>query len=140
MKKIISFIICFIMLMSFSACGQKDYVGVDKAKQTVVDDIGAAVEDVEFALNDLITDNNGDYYDMRFTKDGKEYRYKVDALTGKIIEKNSTSDNNNNNNSNATTNNADSGIIDDVTDNLLDNNDNNNNNGTNVDTTSSTSM
>lgn len=91
MKKIISYIFCFLILLSFASCGNNDYVGVDKAKQSVVDDIGAALEDVEFAANDLIEDASGNYYDMKFTKDGTEYHYKVDAMNGKILEKSSSS-------------------------------------------------
>lgn len=121
MKKIISLIICFVMCLSFAACGKNNYIGIDKAKQTVVDDIGATLTDVEFAVNDLVTDNNGDYYRLHFTKDGTDYVYKVDAMTGKIIDKSSTS-NGAEDNSNA---------VGDNTDNLLDNNDNtvNNENG-----------
>ena len=89
MKKIISLFICLVICISFASCGRKDYVGIDKAKQTVVDDIGAALEDIVFAVDDLITDDNGDYYKLHFTKDGTEYVYKVDAMTGKIIDKSS---------------------------------------------------
>lgn len=89
MKKIISLFICLVICISFASCGRKDYVGIDKAKQTVVDDIGAALEDIVFAVDDLITDDKGDYYKLHFTKDGTEYVYKVDAMTGKIIDKSS---------------------------------------------------
>lgn len=91
MKKIISYIMCFTILLTFAACGNNDYIGVDKAKQSVVDDIDAALKDVEFAANDLIEDANGNYYDMKFTKDGVEYHYKIDAMNGNIIEKSSSS-------------------------------------------------
>ena len=68
MKKIISLIICFVICLSFAACGKNNYIRIDKAKQTVVDDIGAAFSDVEFAVNDLVTDNNGDYYKIHLQK------------------------------------------------------------------------
>lgn len=143
MKKIISYIICFVMLLSFASCGNNDYVGVDKAKQTVVDDIGAALEDVEFAVNDLIKDGNGDYYDMKFTKDGTEYRYKVDAVNGKILEK--TSDTPTDEDNSETVGNAEigeGGTMESSSnnDNMLDNDDttenSSNNNSTNNQTTS----
>lgn len=134
MKKIISLIICFVICLSFAACGKNNYIGIDKAKQTVVDDIGAALSDVEFAVNDLVTDNNGDYYKIHFTKDGTEYIYKVDAMTGKIIDKSSnfsdTDDNsdvtttNNNNNTNNSTN-----VSDNNGDGNANGNANNNGNG-----------
>lgn len=139
MKKIISLIICFIICVSFASCGKNDYVGIDKAKQTVVDDIGAAIEDVEFAINDLITDDNGDYYKLHFTKDGTEYVYKVDAMTGKIIDKSSTF-NDSDDNSDVTTNNVDNSVTNsmDNSDNLLDNNDETGNSKNNTENSTST--
>lgn len=137
MKKIISLIICFVICMSFAACGNNDYVGIDKAKQTVVDDIGAALEDVEFAINDLITDDNGDYYKLHFTKDGTEYVYKVDAMTGKIIDKSSTF-NDTDDNSDVTTSGYNSSDMTNNSDNLLDNNDVTDNNLNSSSTTSTT--
>ena len=128
MKKIISLIICFVFMLSLASCGGKDYVGVDKAKQTVVDDIGAAIEDVEFAVNDLVTDDNGDYYKIHFTKDGKKYQYKVDAMTGEIIDKNSSFDDTDDNSDVTTTDNND---MSNGTDTIINNNDNTDNNSNN---------
>ncbi len=110
MKKIISYLFCFIMMLTFASCGNDAYIGMDKAKDTVVSDIGAIVDDVEFAANELVNDDNGDYYYMKFKKDGKLYTYKVDAVSGDIIEKNSDDDyddNNNNNNDNNNNNTTD---------------------------------
>ncbi len=146
MKKIISLIICFVMCMSFAACGKGDYIGIDKAKQTVVDDIGAALADVEFAVNDLITDDNGDYYKLHFTKDGTEYVYKVDAMTGKIIDKSSTS-NDTDDNSDVTTNETNMSNATDNSDNMLGNSGvtdnsgvNGNNDSSNASSTSSNAI
>ena len=122
MKKILSFIICLCLLLCLSACGGKDYIGIDKAKQTVVDDIGAAIEDVKFAINDLITDGNGDYYKLHFSKDGTEYVYEVDAMTGEILNKNSTSGTNQTDNTTNIETSSES-LSMDKSDYLLDNND-----------------
>ncbi len=91
MRKFISFLICFVVLLTVASCGAMDYIGIDKAKQTVVDDIGAAIDDVKFAFNDLITDENGDYYRLKFSKNGVDYVYEVDAMTGEILNKTSES-------------------------------------------------
>ena len=131
MKKIVSILICLVMLLFVASCSSNKYIGIDKAKQTVVDDIGAAIEDVEFAVNDLITDANGDYYKIHFTKDGKEYIYKVDAMTGKIINRSSNTDNADDSTMQSTSN----------TDNLLNNNDVLDDNTDNMmNSTSTTSM
>ena len=153
MKKIISLIICFVICLSFAACGKNNYIGIDKAKQTVVDDIGAALSDVEFAVNDLVTDNNGDYYKIHFTKDGTEYIYKVDAMTGEIIDKssnfNDTDDNsdvtttnndtNNTNNTNNSNNVSDNNGNGNANNNTNNGNNNSNNNGNNNASNSSSS-
>ena len=52
MKKIILFFVSLILVLCFVSCGVNDYVGIDKAKQTVVDDIGATIDEVEFALSE----------------------------------------------------------------------------------------
>ena len=123
MKKILSFIICLCVLLCVSACGNNDYIGIDKAKQTVVDDIGAAIDDVKFAINDLITDDNGDYYKIHFSKDGTEYVYEVDAMTGEILNKNSTSGTTSNENMMNNTDTTSQSVSMDKSDYLLDNND-----------------
>ena len=93
MKRLVSILITLVLILCFASCGNNKYVGIDKAKQTVADDIGAVLEDIEFAFNDLITDAKGDYYRLKFNKDGVDYVYEVDAMTGKILNKNSTGNN-----------------------------------------------
>ncbi len=92
MKKVISYLFCLIMMFAFASCGKDAMIGMDKAKDKVASDIGAVVDDVEFAVNELVNDDDGDYYYLKFKKDGKLYTYKVDALSGDIIEKNSDDD------------------------------------------------
>lgn len=92
MKKVISYLFCLIMMFTFASCGKDAMIGMDKAKDKVASDIGAVVDDVEFAVNELVNDDDGDYYYLKFKKDGKLYTYKVDALSGDIIEKNSDDD------------------------------------------------
>lgn len=90
MRKIISVIICLILAVCMVSCGAKDYIEVSKVKETVAKDVGAAVNDIEFIAHDLVTeDSNGEYYDVKFKYDGTEYTYKVDAMSGNIIEKDS---------------------------------------------------
>ncbi len=92
MRKVISYLFCFIMMLSFASCSKDAMIGMEKAKDKVASDIGAVVDDIEFAANELINDDDGDYYYLKFKKDGKLYTYKVDAVSGDIIEKNSDDD------------------------------------------------
>ena len=69
MKRLVSILITLILVLSFASCGSGKYIGIDKAKQTVVDDVGAAIEEVKFAFNDLVTDAKGDYYRIKFNID-----------------------------------------------------------------------
>ena len=127
MKRLVSILITLILVLSFASCGSGKYIGIDKAKQTVVDDVGAAIEEVKFAFNDLVTDAKGDYYRIKFNKDGIDYVYDVDAMTGKIINKSS---NTNNDETMSSTNNVvDDNVVTESrtsannSDNLLNNND-----------------
>ena len=128
MKKTIIIFVSLILVLVFASCGAGDYIGIDKAKQTVVEDVGATLDDVEFAFNDLVTDSNGDYYKLKFSKDGIDYVYEVDAMTGKILSKNSSG--NNDQDTSSTTDsvvsdngNTESRTTSDNSDNLLNNND-----------------
>lgn len=120
MKKIISYLFCFIIMLSFASCGKEDYIGLDKAKDTVVSDIGAVIGDVEFAVNELVNDDSGDYYHLKFKKDGKMYTYKVDAMSGEIIEKDFDDDYDDNSET-TTADNTDNAMMDEITDSILNN-------------------
>lgn len=117
MKKLISYLFCFIILLSFASCGSEDYIGLDKAKDAVVSDIGAIVDDVEFTVNELVNNDDGDYYHLKFKKDDKLYTYKVDAVSGEIIEKDYEDDYDDN----STTESTGEDMLEDLTDAILDN-------------------
>lgn len=117
MKKLISYLFCFIILLSFASCGSEDYIGLDKAKDAVVSDIGAIVDDVEFTVNELVNNDDGDYYHLKFKKDDKMYTYKVDAVSGEIIEKDYEDDYDDNSTAESTT----EEMLEDLTDEILGN-------------------
>lgn len=117
MKKLISYLFCFIILLTFASCGSEDYIGLDKAKDAVVSDIGAIVDDVEFTVNELVNNDDGDYYHLKFKKDDKMYTYKVDAVSGEIIEKDYEDDYDDNSTAESTT----EEMLEDLTDEILGN-------------------
>lgn len=59
------------------------FIGKNNVKDVVVNDINANKDDVYFESIDLELDKN--YYDVEVYYQNKEYEYKVDAKSGKII-------------------------------------------------------
>ncbi len=142
MKKIISVIICLILAICMVSCGGKNYIEVSKVKETVAKDVGAAVNDIEFIAHDLVTeDKNGEYYDVKFKYDGTEYTYKVDAMSGNIIEKDSEFKDTDDNSDVTTTEGMIESFVDDMMgDDTSSNNNNNNNNDGSISTTNTTTL
>jgi uncharacterized membrane protein YkoI len=66
-----------------------DYIGTAKAKEIALADAGLEATDVKFARAKLEFDDGVYEYDVEFYKGTTEYDYSVDALTGKILEKDS---------------------------------------------------
>ena len=63
-----------------SDIGQNGYIGLEKAKEIVLTQLG--MKEADFAKKDYDLDDG--FYEMEFKKDGVEYEYKVNALTGKV--------------------------------------------------------
>lgn len=62
--------------------GEKGYIGLEKAKELVLAQLGfdeATFTQKEYELDDGV-------YELEFTKDNVEYEYEVDAVTGKVLE------------------------------------------------------
>ena len=70
-------------LMTFAA--NSSYIGVEKAKAIALKD--AKVSDVTFVKVKLDTEDGVKVYDVEFYKGNVEYDYEIDAITGKIREK-----------------------------------------------------
>ncbi|MFV0527975.1 MAG: PepSY domain-containing protein [Lachnospiraceae bacterium] len=65
---------------------QSKYIGVDKAKSIAAEQAQVAVSDAVFKKAKLENDDGYVVYDVEFVINGIEYEYKVDALTGSIVE------------------------------------------------------
>ena len=60
------------------------YIGIDKAKSIALNNAG--VSNVIFEKAKLDIDDGKTVYEIEFYKDGMEYSYEIDALTGKILD------------------------------------------------------
>lgn len=63
-----------------------NYIGIDNAKSIAVSHAGFSVADVSFSKAKLDKDDGQTVYEIEFYKDGFEYEYKIDAVTGSILE------------------------------------------------------
>ena len=73
-----------------SSDNSSSYIGIDKAKKTALNHAG--VSDATFKKAKLDRDDGKTVYDIEFYKDGIEYEYEIDALTGKILDYDRDSD------------------------------------------------
>lgn len=62
------------------------YIGVDQAKSIAVKHAGLTLKDVTFSKAKLENDDGYTVYEVEFYKNRSEYEYKIDALTGDILE------------------------------------------------------
>ena len=70
---------------SLTASAANNYIGVEKAKSIALRDAG--VSGVTFVKAKLDYDDGVRVYDVEFYKGNVEYDYEIDAVTGKIREK-----------------------------------------------------
>ena len=89
MKKIlIAAVLCFALL--FAGCasesGSADYIGVDAAKEAALNSAGIDAGEAVFTSASLTEDDAADYYQVNFTAGGYDYEFRVNALTGVVID------------------------------------------------------
>jgi len=70
---------------SLTASAANNYIGVEKAKSIALKDAG--VSGATFVKAKLDTEDGVKVYDVEFYKGNVEYDYEIDAITGKILEK-----------------------------------------------------
>jgi len=70
---------------SLTASAANNYIGVEKAKSIALRDAG--VSGATFVKAKLETEDGVKVYDVEFYKANVEYDYEIDAITGKILEK-----------------------------------------------------
>lgn len=69
---------------SASAASGSDYIGTDKAKSIALNHAG--LSKVAFTKSELDSDDGTRVYEIEFIAGNKEYEYKINAYTGKVIE------------------------------------------------------
>ena len=70
---------------SLNTFAANNYIGVEKAKSIALKDAG--VSGATFVKAKLETEDGVKVYDVEFYKANVEYDYEIDAITGKILEK-----------------------------------------------------
>lgn len=63
-----------------------DYIGVDKAKEIVLNHAGFTSSEVRFSKVELDVDYHIATYEIEFYHDYYEYDYEIDAVTGEILK------------------------------------------------------
>lgn len=94
-RKYVLYALSLTMLLLAGCTRQQNkmaYIGEEAAKKMAIERAGLTAASVDFASADLDRRNDLDYYHVGFTAGGQKYEYDVDALTGVIIESNSTAD------------------------------------------------
>jgi uncharacterized membrane protein YkoI len=89
-KKTLAIIVSAVTALSalaLTVSAQNDYIGSIKAKEIALADAGLKSAEVKFARAKLEFDDGIYEYDVEFYKGMTEYDYSIDALTGKILEK-----------------------------------------------------
>lgn len=66
---------------------EKDYIGIENAKQKALADAGLTASQVTFTKQKLDKDNGRAIYEIEFYTADNEYDYDIDALTGNVVEK-----------------------------------------------------
>jgi uncharacterized membrane protein YkoI len=90
LKKTAAIIVSAVMVLfafALTVSANTEYIGAEKAKEIALADAGLKSTEVKFARARLEFDDGIYEYDVEFYKGSTEYDYSVDALTGKILEK-----------------------------------------------------
>ena len=75
----------FVLSGSLNTFAANNYIGVEKAKSIALKDAG--VSGATFVKAKLDSEDGVKVYDVEFYKGNVEYDYEIDAITGKILEK-----------------------------------------------------
>ncbi len=88
MKQKILCVIGLIVIL-FSGCAQKQdrpsYIGAESAKQTALKAAALSEEEVSSVSTDMGTRDGLDFYQVCFEAGGRKYQYEIDALSGELI-------------------------------------------------------
>lgn len=64
-------------------------ISEDQAKLAALTDAGITAANAKFTKCEQKTDDGRNIYEIEFTSDSKKYEYKIDAATGKVLDKES---------------------------------------------------
>lgn len=96
-KHIMMFAVSAALAAMLAGCGQTtqrsaqmNYIGAEAAKNMATTDAQVQASDAVFTQASLSEKNGTMYYDVEFTAGDMDYTYAIDALTGAVIESNSS--------------------------------------------------
>lgn len=96
-KHVMMFVVSAALAATLAACGQTtqrsaqmNYIGAEAAKNMATTDAQVQASDAVFTQASLSEKNGTMYYDVEFTAGDMDYTYAIDALTGAVIESNSS--------------------------------------------------
>ena len=96
MKKIITIIIVAVVIAAIITVGvlyfvnrhnEAKYIGQDAAKAAALSDAGLTADKVRLVECKLDRENKTTLYEIEFIADALEYEYKIDAVSGNILWK-----------------------------------------------------
>lgn len=86
-KRLIALLMLAALTLGLLAgCGTPEYIGEDKAKEIAVGDTYFSVEEVNSLTVELTEEEESAFYTVSFIVEGMEYVYKLDAVSGEILE------------------------------------------------------
>lgn len=96
-KHMMMFAVSAALAAMLAGCGQTtqrsaqmNYIGAEAAKNMATTDAQVQASDAVFTQASLSEKNGTMYYDVEFTAGDMDYTYAIDALTGAVIESNSS--------------------------------------------------
>lgn len=85
-KMLALLVLAALVLSLLAGCGAPEYIGEDKAKQIAVEDAYFTTDTVPNITAELTEEEESAYYTVSFTVEGMDYVYKLDAVSGEILE------------------------------------------------------
>ena len=85
-KMLALLVLAALVLSLLVGCGAPEYIGEDRAKQIAIGDTYYSAADVRNISAELTEEEESAYYTVSFTVEGMDYVYKLDAVSGEILE------------------------------------------------------
>ena len=90
-KYLIALSLSLLLIFAFAACSNPapasaEEITVDQAKEIAITHAGIAAADANFLKTEKDTDDGVTQYEIEFIVGDMEYEYKIDAVSGEILE------------------------------------------------------